>query len=173
MDTPIGSACDLISIMLRRDSDFGPVAAAFKSAPLPLPCKGSGLGLHHREDRQQHDDAHHGLDASHRNGCAALDTLPLCREPALALQALLKCSPVTHGYGWRGAGRLSVRTASGDGLCADGWRLHCRDLAADERLQKDYWPLYTLMRRAAAAPLLAFPEKDEEAALEVHMLCLS
>ena len=30
MDTPIGSACDLISIMLRRDSDFGPVAAAFK-----------------------------------------------------------------------------------------------------------------------------------------------
>ena len=30
MDTPIGSACDHISIMLRRDSDFGPVAAAFK-----------------------------------------------------------------------------------------------------------------------------------------------
>jgi len=45
--------------------------------------------------------------------------------------------------------------------------LPCRELAADERLGKDYWPLYTLMRRAAAAPLLAFPEKDEEAALEV------
>ena len=29
-DTPIGSACDHISVMLRRDSDFGPVAAAFK-----------------------------------------------------------------------------------------------------------------------------------------------
>ncbi len=28
--TPIGSACDHISVMLRRDSDFGPVAAAFK-----------------------------------------------------------------------------------------------------------------------------------------------
>ena len=46
----------------------------------------------------------------------------------------------------------------------------CRELAADELLQKDYWPLYTLMRRAAAAPLLAFPESDEEAALEVRML---
>ncbi len=46
----------------------------------------------------------------------------------------------------------------------------CRELAADELLQKDYWPLYTLMRRAAAAPLLAFPENEEEAALEVHML---
>jgi len=30
MDTPIGSACDHISVMLRRDSDFGPTAAAFK-----------------------------------------------------------------------------------------------------------------------------------------------
>lgn len=30
--SPIGSACDHISVMLRRDSDFGPVAAAFKCA---------------------------------------------------------------------------------------------------------------------------------------------
>ena len=37
MGTPIGSACDHISIMLRRDSDFGPVAAAFKCAPSCLP----------------------------------------------------------------------------------------------------------------------------------------
>ena len=43
-----------------------------------------------------------------------------------------------------------------------------RELVADERLQKDYWPLYTLLRRAAAAPLLAFPGNDEEATLEVH-----
>lgn len=40
----MGSACDLISIMLRRDSDFGPVAAAFKSA-LSLPRK---LSRRHR-----------------------------------------------------------------------------------------------------------------------------
>lgn len=76
-------------------------------------------------------------------------------------------------YEWQEAGQLSVSTASDDDLCADGWSVRCRELAADERLQKDYWPLYTLMRRAAAAPLLAFPDKEEEAALEVHMLSAS
>ena len=40
-------------------------------------------------------------------------------------------------------------------------------MAADEKLGKDYWPLFSLMRRAAAAPLLAFPGNDDEGSLEV------
>jgi hypothetical protein len=40
-------------------------------------------------------------------------------------------------------------------------------MAADERLGKDYWPLFSLMRRAAASPLLAFPGNGDEASLEV------
>ena len=45
--------------------------------------------------------------------------------------------------------------------------LSCREMAADEQLGRDYWPLYSLMRRAAAAPLLAFPGKEDESSLEV------
>ena len=40
-------------------------------------------------------------------------------------------------------------------------------MAADEKLGKDYWPLFSLMRRAAAAPLLAFSGNDNEGSLEV------
>ena len=43
-------------------------------------------------------------------------------------------------------------------------------MVADEQLGKEYWPLYSLMRRAAAAPLLAFPDKEDESSLEVSQL---
>ena len=45
-------------------------------------------------------------------------------------------------------------------------------MAVDEKLGKDYWPLFSLMRRAAAAPLLAFPGNDDEGSLEVLLTTL-
>ena len=46
-------------------------------------------------------------------------------------------------------------------------------MVADEQLGKEYWPLYSLMRRAAAAPLLAFPDKEDESSLEVGQPCFT